>query len=109
VLLCLCVCFVFVQCFVQGREGQGLGSSLCRIFSLPGPRPNLAQHKHHVPPPLPADFAAKRRQYPRPAFIGADLSRVSLRAALEGTGFDPSVRTLFLIEARCPCVWGGLF
>lgn len=35
---------------------------------------------------------------PRPVYIAADLGRVTLAAALEGSGFDPSRRTLFTCE-----------
>ena len=37
-------------------------------------------------------------QYPRPVFVGADLSQCSLQQALQGTGFDPAKDSLFLCE-----------
>eukprot|EP01026_Neomeris_dumetosa_P005107 TRINITY_DN113_c1_g1_i5.p2 TRINITY_DN113_c1_g1~~TRINITY_DN113_c1_g1_i5.p2 ORF type:complete len:283 (+),score=39.31 TRINITY_DN113_c1_g1_i5:430-1278(+) len=40
---------------------------------------------------------AKERFY-RPEYIGADLGKVCLEEALEGTSFDPTQRTLFTIE-----------
>ena len=43
-------------------------------------------------------------QYPRPAFIGADLAKVDLADALEGSGFDARAPTLFLIEVIWVCV-----
>ena len=37
-------------------------------------------------------------QYPRPAYVGVDLSQCSLQQALLGTGFEPAVPSLFLCE-----------
>ena len=37
-------------------------------------------------------------QYPRPVFVGADLSKVLLKDALQGTGFDPAKPSLFICE-----------
>jgi hypothetical protein len=45
---------------------------------------------------------------PRPAYIAADLGRVTLAAALAGSGFDPALRTLFTCEGLVyylPEVW----
>ena len=37
-------------------------------------------------------------ELPRPTYVAADLSKVTLDAALDGTGFSPSKRTLFTME-----------
>eukprot|EP01023_Acetabularia_acetabulum_P037892 TRINITY_DN3618_c0_g1_i1.p1 TRINITY_DN3618_c0_g1~~TRINITY_DN3618_c0_g1_i1.p1 ORF type:complete len:393 (+),score=88.68 TRINITY_DN3618_c0_g1_i1:234-1412(+) len=37
-------------------------------------------------------------RFPRPEYVAADLGKVSLQDALEGTSFDPTQRTLFTIE-----------
>ena len=37
-------------------------------------------------------------QFPRPVFVGADLSKLSLSEALQGTGFDPAKPSLFICE-----------
>lgn len=70
----------------------------------------------HAPPTAPARCAPPHPpsrnththpvQYPRPTFIGADLSKVCLKEALAGSGFSPRVRTLYLIEVCWVCVGG---
>jgi O-methyltransferase involved in polyketide biosynthesis len=35
---------------------------------------------------------------PRPVFVAADLGKVTLGQALQGTGFDPSQPTVFTCE-----------
>lgn len=37
-------------------------------------------------------------RFPRPTYIAADLSEVSLASALQGSGFDASKKTIFLAE-----------
>ena len=37
-------------------------------------------------------------QYPRPIFVGADLTQCSLQQALQGTGFDLAKPAVFLCE-----------
>jgi len=37
-------------------------------------------------------------QYPRPVFVGADLSKCTLQDALQGTGFDAAKPSLFICE-----------
>jgi hypothetical protein len=50
------------------------------------PLPPLSLSSPHAP------------QYSWPEFIGADLSKVSLKDALARSSFDPRRRTLFVIE-----------
>ncbi|DBB00977.1 TPA: hypothetical protein ACH3X1_000884 [Trebouxia sp. C0004] len=38
------------------------------------------------------------KKYPRPVFVGADLSRCTLQDALQGTGFDAAKPSLFICE-----------
>ncbi|GBF97237.1 hypothetical protein Rsub_09928 [Raphidocelis subcapitata] len=59
-------------------------------IDLPGPS---AEKRALVDAALP-DAGA----HPRPTYIAADLSKVSLSAALEGSGFDPSRPSVFLAE-----------
>ncbi|PRW33609.1 S-adenosyl-L-methionine-dependent methyltransferase [Chlorella sorokiniana] len=42
--------------------------------------------------------ACLSKDIPRPTFIAADLSKVTLSQALAGSGFDPDVRTFFSCE-----------
>ena len=37
-------------------------------------------------------------QFPRPVFVGADLSQCTLHEALQGTGFDTAKPALFICE-----------
>lgn len=57
--------------------------------------PNEATRALSFPPP--------RAQYPRPEFVGADLSKVLLMDALASTSFEHGKRTLYLIEVRPGC------
>ncbi len=40
---------------------------------------------------------------PRPVFIAADLSVMSLKQALNGSGFDATKKTLFTVEGATYC------
>lgn len=70
-----------------------------RLHALPGcslsAYPTFAPIIRH---PAKKDTCCARVQYPRPEFVGADLSKMSLRDALAPTSFDPAHRALFIAE-----------
>jgi hypothetical protein len=96
--------FVGGLAFPSGQGPPQLAAPQPAWHAGPGPSTQYAPQHQHQPPPLvdktkPASPAARARpQYPRPHFIGADLSKVGLADALAPSDFDRSRRTLYLIE-----------
>lgn len=65
-------------------------------LQCPPPPPPTHPHTHH--PALCRAVLPGPQELPRPVYVAADLAHVTLSAALAGTGFDASRRTLFTCE-----------
>jgi len=74
-----------------------------KFFEIDLPGPSAAKQQL-VDATLP-DASA----HPRPAYIAADLSRVSVERALEGSGFDRGQKSVFVAEGLHVSGWVGGF